>query len=195
MRALADTRSPVVRALDEGVPLRLLGEDAWPEMRRLFPLCEPERLVRLLDGISAVQVDSVTWRVWYQTPAGLRLSFKAPAALLLLASGVATEPAYTVYTTGNWGRALAWAAEVLDLDLAFDVRRTRRLSLLRRNVLNTDAIAAQWGVMQALSTLPRPTEMRAVRCRVTQGHLRMALEGLGYRVVRTGGVLLLTEVS
>lgn len=114
-------------------------------------------------------------------------SFKFLPAYLLMASSQKMPKEVTVYTTGNWGKAIQKVNEQFIYRFEnIEIMPTASVAMLMRNELNTNQGAAQWGTMQMLSRLPRPLYAPAggIACRQTQGHLAKACEALGYDKVR-----------
>lgn len=119
-------------------------------------------------------------------------NFKAISALMSAATFTPTTQPLDVFTTGNWGAALTWAFDALNVKQAVNIVKTKDLMTLRTNVLNTNTKVGVWGQKQVLGHLPRGNKGLSYRCEVVQGNLRAALTGLGLTFDAVNGVELTT---
>lgn len=200
IRGLAGKLDVLRLALDLGVPLDLVhssrtdrldgGDKAslrfLSTLHKLFFAINPSEL---LQSIAAAHSFSDV------NPFDLRTrqtgSFKYLPALFVLANSTVVDNQVTIYTTGNWGRSLMTVNQRL--------QRLRNPKVvidetkLAQNQFNTDSTHGVWGTKQALSRLPRPQYFKhTLQCRVNQGHLKAALQGLGYEF-NEEGIPLITE--
>lgn len=194
VKSLGDKVGVLRAALDLGVPLHLVhpargvhvngscssSRKFLRALASLFPCINPMDLLRTLEDFHN--------ECGNDQPFNLRTvstgSFKAfPALTYLAAKGAELTglPSVPVFTTGNWGISLLAVSSMLRLPITWKVTKTIDLETLRENMVSTSSVYAQWGIKQALSRLPRPSVLNThVTCTVTQGHLKQALESLGY---------------
>lgn len=210
IRNMTGKKEVLQKALDLGVPLDLVHSSRTNRvnggcsasnrflvtLQGLFPNIHPVRLLSAIANAHAVSNCNP-----YDIRTEETGSFKFLPALFTIASlkeDTHKDRDVTVYTTGNWGKSFAFVNEtlirlfktvVIAVPPAEDC-----LGALSKNEFNTNCYAAQWGMKQALSRLPRPQFMRSgLRFRVVQGHLRKAVLELGYREDQTNGIELITE--
>lgn len=196
IRGLKDKLAVLEMALELGVPLDMVhssrtnkvdgGCKASGRFLRtvltMFPALSPYIFLDMLREAHGYSDRNPFFAVAPQTG-----SFKFLPALLTLASVRTMEKKVIVYTTGNWGRAVHYVNHLLEKIESLTIVETHDLDKLKQNNLNTNLRQAVWGTKQALSRLPRPRYMSSpIACKVTQGHLKAALEGLGYTVDANG---------
>jgi len=193
VKRLENKQAVLGAALDAGVPLHLAHSSLTSEIDgqcktsarflaaigREFPGMEPSMLLAALALIHRSQSPENVCDISF----GIGGSFKTIAALFSLASWQGKRTTFKVYTTGSWGKALAAANQMFfGGKFTFDIETTSDVALLGSNTLSTKSKQAQWGFKQSFCRLPRPHKMPKVSVPVVQGHLRMALESLGYVV-------------
>lgn len=200
VKSLTNKCELVEKALDLGVPLHLCHSsrsnqvDGACKTSRLFldslhqilpQHFAPERILRYLSMLRCYPYSYNSSRLWYQWNENTEFSFKFAAALFTYATApslaVAPQIPFPVYTTGSWGVAMGHFSLELGGGFVTPVQ-TQMLQMLMHQHFNCDSQAAQWGIKQALSLLPRARYAKEVACRVTQGHLARALSSLGYKV-------------
>lgn len=196
VKGLAGKKAIVEQALELGVPLHLCHSSRsetvdgkcstskrfLDSLAELFPRIDPVTLLTQLATLHTAQESETKFCICYNERNQV-YSFKWPAALMSLGAWDGGEAEVTVFTTGSWGAALAGACCYVQQPPELRIVRTQRLSELLSNAINTNALAARWGTLQALSALPRPRYAPTLGCRITQGHLADAARALGYTVV------------
>lgn len=173
--------------LDNGIQLKKLinsGIDfAWlkSELQELFH-CKCKDITRFLDLIN----DNDAYGSGFDVSCKKSGSYKyLPALFELMATDLKEVE---VYTTGNWGISLQIANRDLEKNIKLNIHEypddPQYYNIFRQNVLNTDTMFGEWGVRQALSVLPAPSELRDRRvwCRMTQGNLANTLVSMGYKL-------------
>lgn len=221
VKLLEDKKAMVITALNFGVPLHLchssLGNKIDGKCKTskryidavtsvvgtLFPF---EKLMEELNRLQTISEDGKVFSLLYKNyRMGNQetLSFKLAPALFCLSAyeGSGKDPT-TVYSTGNWSKAIKYVIEeALDFgkfqipDVTYV--ETNNIPLLLNQKLGCGSYRAKWGLKQALSLLPRPRYAPRLACRVVQGHLADAARNLGYKVVspkENHDILLLTDL-
>ena len=224
VKGLGDKREVLETALDLGVPLDCVHSSLTSQMdgrdttsgrylqalHALFPRIPPETLLEEIrksrppERLFFDRSDADDATVHLSAPqCG---SFKYLPALFLLASiPQFIDETVTVYTTGNWGKALQVANEKVGAVRCLRIERTDEMAVLARNRFNTNQRQAIWGTKQVLGILPRPLQLwnwlhprnprtkeagqePVILCRVTQGHLLDTLRQLGYTVANRNNI-------
>ena len=204
VKRLTNKVSVVHRALDLGVPLHLCHSsrsnvvDGQCKTSQLFleaiTCLLPNGFLSaraILAELALVEAHHDPSRnimyLRYNTPTEPS-SFKYAAALFtvlgspLMAQGISIH----VHSTGSWMNDLA---RVCNLPGILDAPHTRLiyhqtedLHRILNQPVNCDNMWAQWGIKQAVACLPRPRYLKAVACRLIQGHLGHVLHELGYEL-------------
>jgi 7-cyano-7-deazaguanine synthase len=194
IKHLADKVEVLTRALNLGVPLHLCHSSLsaavdgqcktslrfLAAIQKLFPVGYQARDILSMLGTLHTTRSPHSYRIGY----GREFSFKVPAAVFTLAQPIEDSPDAThIYSTGSWMEAMRHANANRTPQLNLCYLKTDVLVRLLRQTYNCDNPHAQWGIMQALSELPRPRYAPRLACRVVQGHLAHAARTLGYTVV------------
>lgn len=190
----------VVKALELGVPLWLCHSS---RSSAVSGGCKTSRLFldaidqvlhntilptpRILQELERIVVEPETTQNIMRIHYGGGRSFKYPAALFTVLAHplFKTGEDVRVYSTGSWMHDLYHVANLPEMLFKQPKVRGHRTAYVQRLIdqpVNCDSKWGQWGLKQALAPLPRPRYLRAVACRVHQGHLAYALYSLGYEV-------------
>lgn len=191
----ANKKQLVIRALDLGVPLhychssRSNAVDGACKTSALFLDSLASVFLGLLPGAILTHLSRLNTQARafnYQVNYGGGLSFKYAAALLTIASKTREEweavKPVKVFSTGSWMNDLRAVSTTAKLSGCFKFVKSTDMHNLTRQPVNCNSQPAQWGLKQAMSELPRARYMKAVACRVVQGHFARALIDLGYRI-------------
>jgi 7-cyano-7-deazaguanine synthase in queuosine biosynthesis len=196
IKALTGKVETLRLALDLGVPLDLIHSSLTNRINRcnksgarylaalheIFPRMQPEQLLDLIAQYHEQHIGGI-----FDINGGHYTTFKFLPALFTYASLAEVPASVTVYTTGNWGKAIRQVFNMFAPVVDIEVRGVTDFGELSRNKYNTESCPAQDGIKQALSRLPRPRYLKtSLRVEVMQGHFKRAVTHLGYSIEKDG---------